>query len=50
MGVKFRLFLFETVLSNLDTIGIHKGQAALMYPRKLKLFIIMFDASCYEYL
>ena len=32
MGVKFCLFLFETVLSNLDAIGIRKGQAALTYP------------------
>jgi len=49
MGVKFWPILFEMVLSNLDTIGIHKGQAALTCPRKLKLFVV-FGERFYEYL
>ena len=49
MGVKFCPFLCEMVLSNLDTLGIHEGQAALTCPRKLKLFVV-FGECCYEYL
>jgi len=48
MGVKFCPILFDLVLSNLDTTGIHKGQAALC-PRKSKLFVV-FGEHFYEYL
>jgi len=49
MGVKFCPILFEMVLSNLDTIGINKGQAALTCPRKSKLLVV-FGERFYEYL
>ena len=49
MGVKFFPFLIEMVLSNLDTMGIHKGQPALMYSRKSNLFVV-FGKCCCGYL
>jgi len=46
MGLKFCPFLIEMVLSNRDTMGIHEGQASLMYPRKSKLFIVFGERCC----
>jgi hypothetical protein len=45
-GSKICPFLIEMVLSNLDTMGIHKGQASLMYPRKSKLFVVVGEHCC----